>query len=170
MIPTLRKMVFLAHLASSIGWLGAVGAFLALAVAGLVSGSAPMVRSAYLAMQVTAWFVILPLAAVAVVSGVVSSLTTRWGLFRYYWIVIKLLVALLASGVLLMHISPIDVLATTAGRTGTFGPDLDEARALMVFASAAAVVVLLALTALSVFKPRGMTAFGWRRRLSARLQ
>ena len=136
-----------------------------MAVVGLASGSEPMVRGAYLAMQVTAWFVILPLAVVAVASGVVSSLTTRWGLFRYYWVVLKLLIALLATGVSLMHLSPIDLLATSAGRTGNLGHDLDQARALMVYASVAAVVVLLALVALSVFKPRGMTAYGWRQRL-----
>jgi hypothetical protein len=165
MIPTVRKLLLSAHLVSSIGWLGAVGAFLALAVVGLACGSEPMVRGAYLAMQVTAWFVILPLAVVAVLSGVVSSLTTRWGLFRYYWVVLKLLIALLATGVLLMHLSPIDLLATSAGQTGDLGHDLDQARTLMVYASVAAVVVLLALIALSVFKPRGMTAYGWRQRL-----
>jgi hypothetical protein len=59
--PGLRKLALTAHVTSSVGWLGAVAGFLALAVAGLTSEDAQMVRAAYLAMELTGWFVIVPL-------------------------------------------------------------------------------------------------------------
>ena len=64
MSPGLRKFALTAHVTSSIGWFGAVAAFLALAIAGLTSQDAQIVRAAYLAMELTTWFVIVPLAFV----------------------------------------------------------------------------------------------------------
>ena len=54
MTPRLRKFALTAHVTCSVGWLGAVAGFLALAVAGLTSQDAQMVRAAYLAMELTA--------------------------------------------------------------------------------------------------------------------
>jgi hypothetical protein len=51
MTSGLRKFALTTHVTSSVGWLGAVGAFLALAIAGVGSENAQIVRSAYLAMH-----------------------------------------------------------------------------------------------------------------------
>jgi len=61
MTPRLRKFALTTHITSSIGWFGAVAAFVALAIAGMISYDAQMVRAAYLAMELTTWFVIVPL-------------------------------------------------------------------------------------------------------------
>lgn len=74
MTPGVRKFALTTHLSSSIGWLGAVAAFLALAVAGVTSKDAQMVRAAYLAMHLTVWFVIVPLSLAAFLTGIVESL------------------------------------------------------------------------------------------------
>jgi len=55
MTPSVRKFSLTAHVASSVGWLGAVAGFLALAVAGLTSHDAQMVCAAYLAMELITW-------------------------------------------------------------------------------------------------------------------
>lgn len=83
--PRLRKFVLTAHLTSSVGWLGAIAAFLALAVAGLTSQDEQTVRAAYLAMELTAWFVTVPLALASLLSGLIQALGTPWGMFRHYW-------------------------------------------------------------------------------------
>ena len=168
MTPRLRKFALTAHVSSSIGWFGAVAAFLALAVAGLTSQDAQRVRAAYLAMELTTWFVIVPLAIVSLLSGIVSSLGTRWGLFRYYWVLVKLLITILATAVLLMHTQPIDLLADVAAKTTGWSADLHNPQLMMVEASGAALVVLLVLTALSVYKPQGMTSYGWRKQQEQR--
>jgi hypothetical protein len=59
----LRKLTFTTHVTSSVGWLGAVIVFLALAVIALTSADEPTVRGAYLVMAPAAWFVLVPLAS-----------------------------------------------------------------------------------------------------------
>jgi hypothetical protein len=163
MSPSLRKVALTAHITSSIGWFGAVAAFLVLAIAGLFSQDRELVRAAYLMMGLTTWLVIVPLALVSGFTGVVSSLGTKWGLFRYYWVLLKLVITLLATIVLLIHTQPIDLLASVAAKTAVLSADLQGAQLDMVIASSASIVVLLVLTVLSVYKPRGMTRYGQRK-------
>ena len=95
--PNLRKLALIAHVTFSVGWLGAVAAFLSLAIAGLTSQDAQLVRSADLAMDLTACFVIVPLCFASFVTGIVSSLGTPWDLFRHYWVLVKLLITIPAT-------------------------------------------------------------------------
>ncbi len=162
MSPGLRKFALTVHVTSSIGWFGAVAAFLALSIAGMISQNPQLVRAAYLVMGVTTWFVIVPLALVSLLSGVVSSLGTRWGLFRYYWVLVKLVITVLATIVLLIHTQPIDLLTGIAAKM-TVSAYPYALQLQMVVASSAALVALLVLTALSVYKPRGMTRYGQRK-------
>ncbi|MBL6748909.1 MAG: hypothetical protein ISP90_00220 [Nevskia sp.] len=166
--PPLRKLALTVHVASSIGWFGAVAAFLALAVTGLNSHDAQLMRAACLAMALTTWWVIVPLAGVSLLSGLVSSLGTRWGLFRYWWVLAKLLLTVFSTAVLLVHTQPIALLASAAAQTAEFGADLRSAQLLMVIASGLALLVLLVLTALSVYKPQGVTRYGWRKQREQR--
>ncbi|MBA3519246.1 MAG: hypothetical protein H0T75_16780, partial [Rhizobiales bacterium] len=97
MTPSLRKFALAAHVTASVGLLGAVAGFLALAVAGLTSKDPQMVRAAYLATELTASFVIVPLCLAALLTGLVQSLGTSWGLFRHYWVLVKLLLTVLVT-------------------------------------------------------------------------
>jgi len=143
MTPGLRKFALTTHVTSSVGWLGAVGAFLALAIAGLVSQDAQIVRAAYLAMHLTTWFVIVPLCLAALLTGIVQSLGTTWGLFRHYWIVTKLLLTVLATIILLVHTQPIDRVAGVAAQTTLAAGDLRQLRIQLVGDACAALFVLL---------------------------
>jgi hypothetical protein len=158
----LRKGALTAHVAASLGWFGAVAAFLALALVGLTSRDAQLVRAAYLALEPITRFVIVPLAIVSLLTGVVSSLGTKWGLFRYYWVLLKLVTTIVATLILLVHTQPIELLAGVAAKRSVSGADLHQQQLLLVIASGAALVVLLVLTTLSVYKPRGMTRYGQR--------
>ena len=157
-----RKVVLTAHVTCSVGRMGAVAAFLALAIVGLTSRDIILARGAYLAMAVTAWEVIAPLAFVSLVTGVVSSVGTSWGLFRHYWIVFKLLLTTFSTAILMIHMRPIDALAREAAHAGGVSDALQGAQRLMVIASSLAIVALVVVTALSLYKPRGVTPFGAR--------
>jgi len=98
----LRKLALTAHVTSSVGLLGSIAAFLSLAIAGLTSQDAQTVRAAYLAMELIARFVIVPLAFASLLTGLIQSLGTPWGLFRHYWVVVKLLLTVFATVVLLV--------------------------------------------------------------------
>src|ERR671916_2640913 len=95
--PALRRVIFTTHVTSSVGWIGAVLVFLALAAIGLSSEDERTVRGAYLVMAPAAWFVLVPLAHASLLSGIVLSLGTTWGLFRHYWVVLKLLITVFAT-------------------------------------------------------------------------
>ena len=163
MTPRLRKFALTAHITASVGWLGTVAAFLALAVAGLSNQDAQMVRGAYLAMGLMAWYVILPLCLTSLLTGLIQSLGTRWGLFRHYWVLMKLVINVLSTMILLIHMQPISYLAGVAAETSLSSGDHLQVRIQMVVASGAAVLALLVATTLSVYKPRGMTAYGRRK-------
>lgn len=146
-----------AHVVCSVSWIGAVAVFAALAVSGIANPNEPSARGAYLAMGLTAWHVIVPLALASLVTGVVSSLGTPWGLLRHYWVLIKLIVTVFSAVILVIHLQPIDALASAAAR-GDLDVALRGPQEMMATASAIAVVALIVLTALSIYKPRGTIA------------
>ena len=158
--PGLRKFALTAHVVSSVGWLGSVAAFLALSIAGLTSADAQLVRSAYLAMQLTGWFVIVPLSIASLLTGLVQSVGTTWGLLRHYWVLFKLLIAVLAMVILLVHMQPINYVAKIAATAILSPSDLRAVRLQLVADAGAALLVLLVATTLSVYKPRGLTPYG----------
>jgi hypothetical protein len=168
MTTGLRKFVLTAHVTFAVGWLGAVAAFLALAIAGLTSEDAQMVRSTYLAMELIARFVIVPLSFAPLLTGPVLSLGTPWGLFRHYWILAKLLITILSTIIMQLHMQPISLLAGAAAKTTLDSADLHSMQVQMVVASAAALLALLVTTTLAVYKPRGMTPYGWRKQYEQR--
>jgi hypothetical protein len=164
----LRKLVLTAHITFAVGWLGAVAVFLALALAGLTSQDAQTVRSAYLAMDLTARFIIVPLSFAPLLTGPVLSLGTPWGVFRHYWVLAKLLITIVSAIIMQVHLRPINLLAAAAAQTTLLSADLHGLQVQMVIASAAALVVLLAATTLGVYKPRGLTSYGWRKQQEQR--
>jgi len=161
---TFYKVILTTHITSSVGWLGSVAAFLALAIAGMIHSNEQVVRSAYIAMQLTGWYVIVPLCFASLFSGLIESLTTRWGLFRHYWVVFKLLIAILATMVLLIHMKSIDDVAALAMQKALSVSDLRSIRIQLLADAGAALLVLLIAIVLSVFKPVGMTPYGKRKR------
>ena len=165
----LRKLTLTAHLTSSVGWLGAVAAFLALAVAGVTSQDAQLVRAAYLAMALLVSHVIVPLAFASLLTGLVLSLGTKWGLFRHYWVLLKLVLTALAVIVLLAQLSPIRHLAELAADPTSFTAVPREAMRPLIHA-AGGLVVLLVVQVLGVYKPLGMTRYGRRRQYEQRTE
>src|SRR5438128_10135219 len=125
-----RKLALTTHITSSVGWLGSVAAFLALAIAGLMSHDPQVVRAAYLAMHLTTWFVIVPLSLASLLTGLVDSFGTPWGLFRHYWVVTKLLLTVLATVILLVHIKPFDRVAFVVVRMYHVASDCYQIRLL----------------------------------------
>jgi hypothetical protein len=158
-----RKFALTAHVTSSVGWFGAVAGFLALAIAGAASQDARIVPAAYLAMDLTYWYVIVPLGIASLLTGLVSSLGTYWGLFRHYWVLVKLLLTIPLTILLLVHTQPVSYMAREGVQRTLSGDDLGGLRIQLAAYAGAALLVLLVATALSVYRPRGMTGYGARR-------
>jgi hypothetical protein len=157
--------VLTAHLTVSVGWIGAAGTYLALAVSAVTSQEAQTVRAAWIAMEVTGWYVIVPLALSALVTGVVMALGTPWGLFRHYWVLISLGLTTLCALVLLLHMPTVSSLAAAARRAddaalAELGGDLLH--------PGVGLLILLVITGLNVYKPQGLTSYGWRKQQEQR--
>ena len=162
MSPAIRKAALLAHVSASVGWAGALAVFLAHAVVGLWTEDVQTARALAIAMGATAWLVILPLSVASLVTGLVQAFGTAWGLLRHYWVVCKLALTCIATGVLLLKLGPIDALARAAREPAFASGDLMGLRTSLLVHAAAGLVVLLLIAGLAVFKPKGMTPRGQR--------
>ena len=160
MSPSLRKFALTSHVTSSIGWLGAALAFLGIAVIGLTSEDAQTVRGAYLVMEPAAWLVLVPLAFASLLTGLVMSLGTAWGLFQHYWILFKLLITVFSTAVLLIYMATFKGMAALAANPGA---DLSSVRNVSPALHAVlATLLLITATVLAVYKPQGVTPYGRR--------
>lgn len=156
-----RKFTLTAHVVASVGWLGAIVAFLGLAITGLAADDVQLVRGVYLVAEPLTWFVIVPLAVASLVTGIVQSLVTTWGLVQHYWVIFKLVLTVVATVVLLLYTQTV---ASLADRAQVETASLSQLRApTFVLHSGAALLLLLAATALAVYKPAGRTRYGWRK-------
>jgi hypothetical protein len=159
MPPRVQKLALLAHSTFSVGWFGAVVPYLALAIAALTSHDEQMVRAACRSMEFIGWFVIVPFSLAALLSGLVQSLGSRWGLFRHWWILSKLVLTIFAVVVLLGHIRDVSRMSRVAREAIVSSADLRPE----LIHSAGGLFVLLVVMTLSVFKPWGMTPYERRR-------
>lgn len=168
MAPNLRKLALTMHVVSSVGWLGAVVAYLALAIVGLTSSDGQRAGAAYLSMEVVGWYVVVPSSLAALLSGLVESLDGRWGLFRHWWISAKVLLTTSATLVLLRHMQAVTGMSGVAAGTTLSTTDFRVLRIQLVFHAVGGLVVLLSATALSIYKPWGLTPYGRRKQIKAR--
>jgi hypothetical protein len=163
MSPVLRKLFLTAHITSSVGWLGAVAGFLALDVVGVANQDSQMVRAVYPSMELIARFVIVPLAFASLITGLIQSLGTPWGLFRHYWVLIKLLLTIIATTILLAKMAIIREAAVLSAEPTVNRANLQDTGFQLLVHAAGGILVLLISVLLSVYKPRGLTKYGRRK-------
>lgn len=166
--PGLRKLALTVHITASIGWIGSVAGFIALAVAVLTNDDVLTVRGALIAMGLTASWVILPMAFASLLTGLVMSLGTKWGLFRHYWVLISFILTVLAVIVLLTQMEPIGYYARVAADPTSSLADLRGGGSLLH--PVGGLVVLLVIQVLNMYKPQGLTPYGWRKQQELLLQ
>jgi hypothetical protein len=154
MAPRIRKAALALHICTSVGWIGAAFAYLALAVAAQVSQQASTVYSAWMGMELIGWAVIVPFGCLAFLTGLLMSLGTSWGLVRHYWVLIALVLTTLALGVLLLHMP-------TVSQTAELARAMSEAEAVTlggdIVHPAVGIGLLVVVAVLNIYKPRGQT-------------
>lgn len=161
MTPGTRKLTLTTHIIVSVGWIGAVLAYLALVLAAMSDQHERVLRAAWFAFGLIGWYVIVPLAVAALVSGFCVALGSPWGLFRHYWVVTSLALTVAAIAVLLGHMWTVASFARLAAE-GSHA-DIGRLRAALrgeLLHAGLGLLVLLAVAAINVYKPQGMTAYG----------
>lgn len=165
MRPGLRKLALSVHLTFSVGWIGAVVAYLALGVTAVNSTDAESVRGAWMAMELIGWYVIVPLAIASLLTGLIMALGTKWGLFRHFWVVISFTLTVFATVILLLHMPTVTSTADIAQQAEgaeleALGGDLGH--------PGIGLVILLVVQVLNIYKPQGLTRYGWRKQKEQR--
>ena len=160
MTPAVRKFALAIHLTFSVGWIGAVVAYLGLGVGAAITDETSIIRAAWTSMEMIGWYVIVPLGIASLLSGVVIALGTKWGLLRYYWVLVSFMLTLIAVTVLLLHMPSVTDSAEMAQRLEgaqlkALGSDLEH--------PAIGLLILLVVQVLNIYKPPGLTRYGWRK-------
>ena len=163
MTPRLRKFALTAHVTSSVGWLGTVAGFQALAIAAMTSRDMATVRGSYLAMELTGWYVIVPFCLASLVTGVVLSLGTPWGLFRHYWVLVKFLITIISALILIGFTGTLESLGVLAADDTLSLDQLRNVNQSPALHSGGGLLVLFVATILAVSKPWGLTTYGRRK-------
>ncbi|MFC0533799.1 hypothetical protein [Phytohabitans kaempferiae] len=158
--PRARRVWLTLHVGFSVGWLGVALTMTALAVIGWAADSPTIRHGAYEALHVIDLAVAIPSMALSIITGVVVSLGTKWGLVRYRWVLTKFaisvsipLVAGTVEGALADELARRTIDPT--GEPGATGVAL-------IACLGAFAVALWGATILSVVKPWGRTRWGRR--------
>jgi hypothetical protein len=167
MSPGLRKLALAIHLTVSIGWMGAVAAYVVLDLTVAFAEDAQAVRAAWIGMDLIVSRAILPAAIASLVTGLIMSLGTRWGLIRHWWVLISFLLTSFAALVLLSETRVISTLAAIAADPATSTAQLLALPATLPH-SLGGLAVLAVVQVLNVYKPQGLTRYGWRKQQEER--
>ncbi|RKN53103.1 hypothetical protein D7193_25315 [Micromonospora costi] len=160
---TPRKVWLTLHVGIGVGWLGVATGMLVLAIVGASADSHEMQHGAYLLLHRFDLLLAIPSAFATIVTGVVVSLGTPWGLITHKWVLAKLVIALALPFLASFEGPWIEELEARSAdgviETGTTGLLLTGAMGLFT-------VLLWTAVVLSVFKPGGRTP--WARPMGER--
>jgi hypothetical protein len=150
-----RSLVLVTHIVAASAWIGIDVIVAVLVGTGALAGD-PALRG--LAYQALATFVVVPMAAAAVltlVSGVLLGLGTRWGLVRYWWVAVKLAMNVVLVVLILLVLRPgmagLGAAGAELAAQGSTGADLSS----LVFPPTVSLTMLTLAVVLSVAKPWG---------------
>jgi uncharacterized membrane protein len=163
------KFLLASHIIISVGWLGTAFAKLVLEISAITTSAPDLSRALYLAMEKLN--IAFPILAIStLVTGVLLSLGTKWGLLEHYWLVTKLV---LTVGVILTAIQlderfirlSISALSRQSMDNGKILGVASAPTILLVSLTVAHLLMLGAATVISVYKPWGKTRFGRRKQV-----
>ncbi|HEY8454798.1 MAG TPA: hypothetical protein VIL34_04340 [Actinopolymorphaceae bacterium] len=150
-----RKATLVVHIVAAGSWIG-IDVIVAVLVLTGWFGTDVTLRS--LAYQALATFVVWPMftaGLVCLVTGLVLGVGTTWGLLRYWWVAVKLVLTIVLCTLILVLLQPGMADVAAYGQELLAG-DPDPARvSRMFFPPAVSLSTLSLATALAVVKPWG---------------
>ncbi|WP_340682674.1 hypothetical protein LCL61_28945 [Amycolatopsis coloradensis] len=155
--PGKRKLWVMLHVGLSVSWLGIAISMVVLSTVGYATENAELRHGAYELMHIFDLFIVIPTMMLSIITGLVVSLGSKWGLAKHWWVLLKLVIALGIPAVAIVESQWVQELAERtldpAAEPGATG--LTLMICMIVFSAA-----LWTATYLSVFKPGGKTRWG----------
>lgn len=153
-----RQLLVFVHVVISLGWMGAGAANVVLAFTAAAHPTQEIRRSCYYLINEIDFALVIPLAFGTLASGVVLSLVTKWGLVRYRWVLVKLVLTLVVIGYSTFGVGvwvELSMQATTGPGAGV-SPVAER----LAWGATANIVAFLFMTWISITKPWGRTRRG----------
>lgn len=154
-----RRLVLTLHILCAALWLGGVAVviLLSLVFAQPRSDEALLaIRSAIVAVD---YVIIIPAAVGSLVTGLFFAWRTKWGLTRFYWVIVKwtATTTLILIGILWLGpwVDSTALIARAEGLSATQNADYSSQANGVVVLAAFQAIVLVCLVLLSTFKPWG---------------
>ncbi|GAA3494765.1 membrane protein [Streptomyces prasinosporus] len=159
-----RRALLAVHVVASASWLGLTLGLLALGVTANTSASAAAVEASVRTMKLFADLLLLPVAFLTLLSGLVLSLGTPWGLARHRWVWTKFWLTLATTTATAFALRPGVDAAATAVAAGHPLPDGGD----VLMGPVVSLSAYVFMTVISILKPWGPTRRGRRLRAAAR--
>jgi hypothetical protein len=150
-----RKGVLLVHIASAGAWLGIDVVMAVLVFTALWSDDDRTKALAFRALELVAVGPLLALGLLCLLTGILLGLSSKYGLVRYWWVAIKLVLNLLLSALVLVALAP--EIADAAERARQFDAGVPAPLGIgdLIFPPIVSPTALLVAFVLAVFKPWG---------------
>ncbi len=145
-----RKLLLSLHVATTVSILGTDLVLLTLGIASL-GGANP--RTIYPAAHLASAWLVAPLAVLSLGTGLLLGLLTQWGVFRYWWVTIKLVITIVLTAIVLFVLVPRLGIVAAEVTASDPGPLSEGSRLPLVIAPALASSLLLLNVVLAIFKP-----------------
>jgi hypothetical protein len=155
--PALRKAVLVLHIVTAISWMGVDIALLALLITARTTDDPALVASGFTAVRMIVPVAVPPLSLGILATGLFLGLGTRWGVLRYWWVVVKLLLSLVMTALVFVSLVPaVNTIAVAA--PGTISADalrasLGALPTMLLFPPVVSFLMLGVAAVLSIFKP-----------------
>lgn len=164
MPPRPRKVMLVIHVVVSVAWIGLDACLLVLGVTGVATSDPALSRAAYLALGQLGGTISVPIAIAALATGIALAAGTRWGLVRYRWVLVSLVLTILMTGAVVFALSPIlhDAAANAAAAHGPIAAAVGRERIALIVAPSVAIILLSTVAAINIVKPWGRTRWGAR--------
>lgn len=163
----LRKGLLTAHIITAVSWIGVDIVLLVLALTALTSTDPTTVAASYTAIGAFTIVLLVPAGVLTLATGLLLGAGTKWGIVRYWWLTVKLVITVVLTTLVIVLLRPIvaDVAsrAEQAGAAGLFRDQLGDLPVSLIFPPSVSIAALLVATVLSVYKPWGKTPFARRR-------
>lgn len=150
-----RKAVLVLHLASAVGWLGMDVVLGILVLNAIVSGSRGSAAVSYQAIQIFAVWALLPAGLTCLATGLVLGLSSRYGVLRYRWVAVKLLINIVLTGLVPVALRPAAAGAAEYGRQLAAGHLAAAAPTSIIYPPIVSPIALILALVLAVYKPWG---------------